>query len=281
MKINQRSFSEICITLLTALADKSEEVDVGTWHAQDVSGVDALISKELRHVNFQWQVPTGFSALQVQVQPNLPWAEDHFEERVSGYPLNPPPSEKYWPFAQQSNQVHKSGEIFAHTYPERYWPRFADRYARAEWIKLNQQQMFRRMGIRFQYGDLQDVVNLLIKQPNTRQAYLPVWFPEDTGALNSQRVPCSIGYHFLFRNTQLDCTYFIRSCDFMRHFIDDVYLTCRLMQWVMAKMNAAGIGVEKLNLVMQIASLHVFKGDTVRINKLLNDYEDGEPWRGI
>lgn len=228
---------------------KAERVEVDTWHAQDVTGNPDLISREIRHVILETPIPSTQADLIDAVKPNLPWAEDHFQERISGEPLNPPPSEAYWPFAVQGNARHKDGEVFSHTYPERYWPK----YAAPEDVRPG----FSRRGIRYAYGDLNDVLVQLQHHPLTRQAYLPVWFPEDTGAVSHQRVPCSLGYHFLQRNGKIDVDYFIRSCDLMRHFSDDVYMTARLLQWVCNRVNDAEPG----NLVMHIGSLHIFEGD--------------------
>ena len=66
------------------------------------------------------------------------------------------------------------------------------------------------------YGDLDDVVTLLTNDPLTRQAFLPMWFPEDTGVVHGTRVPCSLGYHFMQRDGRLSITYYIRSCDIVR-----------------------------------------------------------------
>src|SRR3546814_17811567 len=75
-----------------------------------------------------------------------------------------------------------------------------------------------------------------LRSPYTRQAYLPVWFPEDTGSASGQRVPCTLGYQFLIRETPagkvLHIIYNMRSCDFMRHLADDIYMTIRLAQWM-------------------------------------------------
>jgi hypothetical protein len=206
---------------------------------------------ELEDVSFQVPLPMRVGDWQTDVKPNLPWAEDHFLERISGIPYNPPPSSSYWPFAQKDNEEHKAAGIFSHTYPERFWPKFANQLPLTE---------YPWMGIRYPYGDLGDVIKLLTTSPGTRQAYLPVWFPEDTGANQNQRVPCTLGYHFLIRNNRLKIVYYIRSCDFLRHFRDDVYMAGRLGQWV-----ANRVGVETSRLVMHISSLHVFSIERGRL----------------
>lgn len=225
------------------------EVDVGKWQSQDISNRPEMTTRELRHVHIEYDMPEGSDTLAEAVKPNLSWAEDHFQERVGGQPLNPPPSEAWWPYAVQGNAEHKEGVKFSHTYPERMWPKFAGDFA---------SNSSPNHGVRYRLGDLDDVVNLLRAERFTRQAYLPIWFPEDTGNALGVRVPCSLGYHFLIRGDQLDVSYFIRSCDFVRHFRDDVYMAVRLGHWVADRVD------ETLNmgqLIMQIPSLHIFRGD--------------------
>jgi thymidylate synthase len=118
-------------------------------------------------------------------------------------------------------------------------------------------------GIRYNYGNLRDVVDLLAKEPLTRQAYLPVWFPEDTGA-TGRRVPCSLGYHFIQRSGFFHIVYYIRSCDFTRHFRDDIYLTYRLWDWVLRELqkeHSFWKTVELGMFTMHISSLHMFIND--------------------
>lgn len=240
-------------SFLRGLLLKAPQVDVGTWQSQDISDKPMMITHELQDVHLSFQMPSTQTQLVYDVKPSIPWAEDHFQERVSGLPLNPPPSEAWWPYAQQGNAEHKNGQFFSHTYPERFWPRRAN--------ILTKPYMDNR-GIRYQYGDLGDLVALLKQEPYTRQAYLPVWFPEDTGNVPNVRVPCTLGYHFMFRNNKLTLNYFIRSCDFVRHFRDDVYMAIRLVEWVINSVwgpEATGEMMGKFNMI--IPSLHCFAGD--------------------
>lgn len=247
--------------LLQELLFESNKVDVGEWHAQDISGKPELVSYELPFPCFRCWVPNEMETLQLLFQPNLPWAEDHFQERVGGEPLNPAPSEAWWPFAVQGNAQHKDGEIFSHTYPERMWPKSAGRAPG-----------YSHLGIRFLYGDLGDVIELLVRSPLTRQAYLPIWFPEDTGATEGQRVPCSLGYHFLQREGKLHCHYNMRSCDFVRHFADDMYMAARLLQFVAGKLRERGQTVDVGLLHVTISSLHCFEGDKPKMRSLLDEW---------
>src|ERR1041384_5480764 len=179
------------LMLVSDLMD-TKPFQTGEWQAMDVSGSALHETHELEDVTLVWdQIPSH--ALDTIPGIDFNWAREHFGERVSGEPLNPAPSHVRWPYAVRGNEDHTSDTKFDHTYPERFWPEWAgdggDRPA--------------NMGIRFPYGDLRDVVGLLATKPLTRQAYLPVWFPEDTGATEGQRVPCTLGYHFMQRNNRL------------------------------------------------------------------------------
>ena len=227
-------------------------MNTGEWQSQDKP--EASHTRELLSVTVEYEIPETILTLQDEVMPNLPWAEDHFLERISGEPLNPPPSEAWWPYRVQGNASHKIGGAFSHSYPERFWPKYAE----------DGDEPLR--GIRYEYGDLQDVVDTLSRNPQTRQAYLPVFFPEDTGQAtrDHQRVPCTLGYHFMNRGGELHCWYFIRSCDLIRHFPDDVYMAGRLTQWMARRLPYE---ITPGLLTMVIPSLHTFRVDDFLIKK--------------
>lgn len=217
---------------------------------------------EVDNVYFRCCMPSTQIALEQQVKPDMPWAEDHFQERIGGVPLNPGVQYKNWPGYKDvdfnDKNFRKEGN-FTHTYMERYWPKTAGH--RVTMLKDNENQ-----GIRYEYGDLEDVVELLLRQPYTRQAYLPVWFPEDTGVKHGGRVPCTIGYHFMRKGDDLNVHYMIRACDYIRHFRNDIYLTVRLVQWVLNQLKAEPPGevsrdwanVQPGIFTMDIVHFHVF-----------------------
>ena len=240
---------------------QQQPVSLGEWQSQQTDKK----MRELLHVVFEWQMPDTPERLAQDTGARLPWAEDHFQERVGGQPLNPSPSEQWWPFREKrdgdTNTSHKSeGNAFSHTYPERMWPKLANPVGSG---LMDPHDMRPMMGVRFEYGDLDDVVTQLAKSPNTRQAYLPIWFPEDTGAVHGKRVPCTLGYHFIIRDGVLDISYFMRSTDLVRHFQDDVYLAVRLAQWVVEELRQENphrpLKVGKL--VFHTANMHIFDDD--------------------
>lgn len=224
-----------------------------------------------------FQAPINTEHLDIhreQIQPNLPWADDHFLERVGGEPLNPGEQWKHWPWSRSADGHRDSNGQFNHTYMERFWPKFAGLTADGG---LPQEpgmsytitsHLGPRHGIRAPLGDLNDLIELMLRDPLTRQAYLPIYFPEDTGL--DGRKPCTLGYLFLMRNNRLDVTYYIRSCDYVRHFRDDVYLTVRLLLWVLEQLRERSVDtpsydawktVHPGDMRMDVGSLHMFVND--------------------
>lgn len=230
-------------------------VAVGHWQGLDVRNKPDMVTHELLNYSFTGIISPNLDTLREQIKPNLPWADDHFLERVGREPLNPGVEYQNWPYyvRQKANDQHRTEEgQFTHTYMERIWPPQTD-------------------GIRYPYGNLDNVVELLYREPLTRQAYLPIWYPEDTGAVHEGRVPCTLGYHFMIRESQLHIWYPIRACDYIRHFRDDIYLACRLGLWILdeLKKKAEADGHQEKfwnnirigKLTMQIYSFHVFAAE--------------------
>lgn len=245
----------------------------GEWQSMDTRDYPTHATHELMDVSFEMvRLPQSREGLVEEVNPDLPWADEHFAERVSGEPLNPPPSHVNWPYAVGGNSLHLTDEKFDHTYPERFWPKQA---GRGETWSLALGEGL--PGIRFNYGDYQDVVNLLTKKPYTRQAFLPIWFPEDTGATHGQRVPCTLGYHFMIRNHRLSMRYYMRSCDILRHFTNDVYFAVRLMQHTVTLLNADRTQPHEWlkidSMTMHIANLHAFVGDGYKLREIIDDQQ--------
>ena len=254
---------ERCITEFNRTCDLEEVLD---WQGNP-TGKENNQMLVRRNIRLNMFIPEDIETLEELVKPDLPWAEDHFEERISGNPTNPGETYKYWPYHTNLDKDKKYlNEVFSHTYQERYWPKKAN-------PNFNIQDSWdgQRTGIRFKYGDLDDVINLLKNNLTTRQAYLPIWFPEDTWAANNQeRVPCSLGYYFYYNKGFLHCNYTIRSCDLFRHFRNDIYLTARLLQYV-----AKSLGVLPGELNMEIYNLHLFQNDLYPFNQKEKKLKNG------
>lgn len=287
MKIREFGTPRAAIThVYQDFKERAQLVPNRVWQGTDVSNKPEMGIYEVEDVAFSFEIATDVVQYhRASIGPNLPWADNHFLlERVSGQPINPGETWKEWPYGHSADKFRGYGpdaDQFNHSYAERYWPRLAGvtKGGRLEpgtelvntvgdFDHLDDLKDFQRRGIRYLYGDLADVINLLVKNPDTRNAYLPVWFPEDTGVVHGGRTPCSLGYLFRMRRNELSVFYDIRSCDLKRHFRDDVYLTVRLLLWVLQRckeVEKARPGfwqeVDPGKFTMHIGSLHVFKND--------------------
>jgi hypothetical protein len=216
--------------------------------------------RETLNTSFKVFMPNNLAELMAQVKPNLPWADRHFEERVNGFPVNPGKTYKLWPFYKMDKEMRNVDEKFTHSYMERIWPK----YAGIEGVYAEGHELEPLKGIRYEYGDLNDLIRLLGKEPFTRQAYLPIFFPEDTGAVHGGRIPCTIGYHFIRRDNYLHIVYHIRSCDYLRHFRDDIYLAVRKVIWLINELAMGSKYWENVKpgiFTMHITSLHIFENE--------------------
>lgn len=264
--------------LIRMILEKGTSRKTKRWQSTDRIA-NALTTQELFNCSFSYQVPETLDELRDDVRPFLPWADDHFTtERVSGEPINPGETYKRWRYPT-SAENHKVQE-FSHSYAERYWPQYANKSPGDK----------PHRGIRFDYGSLADIVQILLEDPDTRQAYLPIFFPEDlTAARLKERIPCTLGYHFILSSGSsgnehglvLNVMYPMRSCDLVRHLDDDVYLTARLLLWVREQiLERAQLledeekvrfwqEVKPGQLVMNISSLHCFTGDLAMLSEEL------------
>ena len=279
--ISPGSFEQAIYELDFQMLYTSEKVHTSRWQGVDISKRPEAEMRELAFVSFGCpMMGEELDPYREAIKPNLPWADDHFEqERVSGEPINPGTTWKSWPFGHSAaGHLDEHGQ-FNHSYAERYWPKRAGQSPGGrltpEYVGLFKEPegLLRGLpehhGIRHPYGDLAGVVRHLVKDPLTRQAYLPVWFPEDTGDAHDGRKPCTLGYHFMLRQSKLHVAYYIRSCDLVRHFRDDIYLTVRLVLWVLGecrKQDRLWRRVSPGDFLMHISSLHCFINDFHNLN---------------
>lgn len=277
-----RSFTQAQNNLTARFKQYGEIVRTEKWQGIDISNKPDMTSYEL--LNETFTVPLfdieRIDHWQKDIKPNLPWADDHFLERVSGAPLNPGTQWENWPWASSADK-HREGEMFNHTYMERLWPRYAglisptktpedfdrDFKDTAEAFKQANRRFRPHEGIRGEYGDLRTLVDKLAWEPQTRQAYIPLYFPEDTGA--EGRMPCTLGYQFIMRKQGLNLYYPLRSCDFVRHWADDCYLAIRLLLWMIDECRKVNYEVWKdigpSTYTMHCTSLHIFKNDAIKM----------------
>jgi thymidylate synthase len=154
------------------------------------------------------------------------WAATDFHERISGEPLNPGEA---WTIRGNYWRTFLVGN------PPKFHYTYAERMSKT----------------------LQQVTDLLKKDLSTRRAYLAIFDPLlDSVNKLDERIPCSLGYWFNFRNDQLNITYLQRSCDFGEHAFYDMYMATRLKDYV-----ADCLKVKPGTFTHWLGSLHVFAKD--------------------
>lgn len=224
------------------LAEMGIEVHPKTMQDKCVEGNPDYYTKELQNYSYTLlnPVPTDISnAMPV----NKEWADAEFLERImDGYdrrheygtgvhpwtPVNPGKAykirEDVW------NEYLGPNGKFAYSYNERIW----------------------------QNDQITKLIKRLSDDHDSRQIWLSIWDPNrDPNNLGGvSRVPCSLGYDFQIREGKLNMHYVMRSCDFVTHFSNDVYLAVRLLYWV-----ASQIGVEVGTFTHTMFSLHVYNKD--------------------
>lgn len=278
MTTQYRTFEMTRQALRVAFKTRAGVVHGKNWQGVDVSKRPEMRSHELLMEGFRIHLAGNedLDHWRRDIKPHLPWADDHFEERVSGAPLNPGKTWEYWPWASSADGHRDSAGMFNHSYMERLWPRHAaqiDQGVRTvgEWVQ--EYENFKRrvvhdlsephQGIRREYGDLQSMVDKLANDSESRQIVIPLFFPEDTGA--DGRMPCTLLYQFIRRNDALHIYYPLRSCDFIRHWADDCYLAVRLLLWVLDECRRRNPqeweGVVPGWYQMHMTSLHIFEND--------------------
>lgn len=235
---------EAIYQLRSELASNGYTITTGSW--QGMENPPEFI--EILHADVVMRMPEQRDTASIVCGANQPWADKHFDERVGGEPLNPPPSHVEW--LKGTSDYLSDGEVFSHSYPERMWPKGL------------------LTGVRFNIGDLNDAVKLLKREPDTRQCYIPIWFPEDlSAAVEGERVPCTFGWHFMLRNNKLHCFYPMRSCDAVRHYHNDIYFAIRLTQWLIQQAEMKGVVPGLLHF--SATSFHCFSNDRYALEKLL------------
>jgi thymidylate synthase len=262
------------------MISRGQLVHRGKWQGISANKPE-MATYELTHYTIKCEMAMqDVYSYRQEIKPNLPWADDAFNERVCGHPLNPGIEWRNWPWGQSADRFRidppnneTREKVFDHTYAQRYWPKFA---GRTEGGRLDDRVFpYPHRGIYFDYGDLDDVVEELRHDPTTRQAILPVFFPEDTGYRPGRRKPCSLSYHFMLTNNRFDIAYHLRSCDLYHHFRDDIYLTVRLLLWMLNQLrntiSPMWSTVIPGQFVMHIANLHCFVNDYHKLKEGRHD----------
>jgi thymidylate synthase len=102
------------------------------------------------------------------------------------------------------------------------------------------------------------IIEELKKHPHSRQAIIEIhnniYDIKNMGG--GARIPCSMFYQFLMRDNSLDLFYTMRSCDFITHWTNDVWLGIRLLMY-MSRQTGFSVG----RFMHYITSLHAYRKD--------------------
>jgi thymidylate synthase len=156
---------------------------------------------------------------------NIQWAMAEGLDRLREEYINPGWN---WVIAKDLWKPFLRDEKFAYTYNERFREQI-HQVTRELRLRPNSRQIIMTM-----YDRHQDINN---------------WGGRD-------RIPCSMYYQFYIRDNKLNMIYTMRSCDFLTHFVHDVYLAIYLLTSI-GKM----IGIEPGNFVHFMGSLHAYDKD--------------------
>lgn len=194
-------------------------------HPQTMQNKNIATDENYATHELQNYIYTVVNPVTTDLNPIQPWADEEFLERIYPY-TNGNPGKAYllrpdvW-----VPLLNKAGK-FDYTYGQRM------------------------------AGHLNMIIQELIIHPESRQLYLSIWEPLDVYNLGKLRVPCSLGYLFQKRNGKLNVTYYMRSCDIMTHYENDLYLCLKLTHYI-----ASMTGLEVGTFTHSVASFHAYKKD--------------------
>lgn len=226
--------SEMIEEVKRDLKEMGIDVFPKTMQDRNIEGNPDYFTKELQ--NYSYCLLNARSADIPDV--SQPWADAEFGERITdpwhrpqtlGIPtfINPG---RAWELRPEVWKDYIHNGKMAYTYNELLW---------------NNDQVTK-------------VIDRLRQDPDSRQLWISLWSPSrDPDLLGGiSRVPCSLGYGLQVREGKLHLHYVMRSCDFVTHFRNDVYLAIRFLEWVAEK-----TGYEVGNFTHTMFSLHVYAKD--------------------
>lgn len=284
---NLRDYRRLTVRPIVSRMIEAPVVSAPRWQGVDVSKKPDMQAQEIlncsSHIDLEGIEDLRF--YRAALRPDLPWADNHFEERVCGAPINPGVEWANWRMGKGADAFRNERGLFNHNYMERIWPKYAHyndligaTRTVEEWdTKMRAEQpttgFTRNQGIRKPYGDLNNLIELLAENPLARQAFLPMFFPEDTGS--HDRTPCTLGWHFICRDDRFHMVYYLRSCDLINHWHNDIYMAARLLLYVLDELRKRDLETwERVypgTLTAHITSLHCFRGQAHLLPGMLHD----------
>lgn len=225
------------------LAEMGHTVKPKSYQNKIVEGNPDFETKELRNYVYTIIEP---SIVEVRDFTTQPWADAEAEERFCGERLNPGKAYKHREELWNEFMVEGKQD---YTYPERFNP---------EIIELIDYEVDT-----YDIDQLNEIATELAENPDSRQCYLSIWEPGDIQYIGGKkRVPCTLGYQFMVRDNELHITYFQRSCDFITHYSNDVYLALATAKELAGRIHRWGGPLYNIGSFTHfIGSMHIYNKD--------------------
>jgi thymidylate synthase len=226
--------------------EMSQIVKPKSMQNKDIEGDDDYITKEIQHYIYTL---TGLddpkNLFLFEDEAARLWCAEEFKERINTGQRNPGDA---WKLRRK------------------VWEPFLNLFGRFDYTYSGRLNYTENLAL---------IIKELAANPDTRQTWLPIFWPEDVRKMRSdQRIPCSLGYHFMIREGQLNLTYIQRSADLAQHFGNDVMLAWLMMEYVTNQLLLLGVDIKIGYLTHHVFSLHTYKKDwnklEVGISKLAN-----------
>ena len=116
MNIISEDWEETIEIATEHLLNYGKSINRGSWQGYRTEGKPDLETLEVLNLTIEGKVHKDLQRLQDEIKPNLPWADDHFAERVSRAPSNPGEAYLDWPWWRGQHAVTQEGGVFTHTY---------------------------------------------------------------------------------------------------------------------------------------------------------------------
>lgn len=111
---------------------------------------------------------------------------------------------------------------------------------------------------------VQNVIEMLKKDPNSRRTIIPIWNPQDSDRLESKDIPCAFGISFLIRNNELHMTLMMRSNYGLR------LLPVNIFEFTLiGEIVARELEIEFGKYIHYSISMHICEQDVPKVEKWL------------
>lgn len=198
----------------------------------------------------------------LHLEPTQPWASAEWGDRVQAIMGNPSPLGTAW-LTRADQHMDWSEFIEFDGLPLPHGVSLEEAKLRCDpLVRSDPLRLAYSYGERFALNDqVMRIVRELRRNPFSRQCYISMWDPQqDSERIGKRRVPCSLGWHLRFRENLLHINYKMRSCDFVTHWQNDVWLSMMLLDFICMK-----TGMHPGRFSQFIDSFHVYEKDVADV----------------